>query len=371
VSPPAPVASAPPPPAVPAPAPVPAAAPPAADPRFDVVPVFYGTDRARETRDNRIVYTQTRANQLELGHAEVTVPKSHEVPNVERPWAIRVPFTSIVLFQQAEDPARHFTIRKLATATEEDFLAFVRARLAAARTFADHATVFIHGYNTTFDFALYRTAQIAYDLKFDGAPFMYSWPAAGGVASYIYDRDSADIAEPHLRAFFELVIAKSGAKNVSVIAHSMGNRPLMRVLRDIAPRLPAGVKLDQVILASPDIDTTLFMQLAAALPTVARGATLYASSNDRAMAASRLFGGAVRAGDVPADGPVIVPGVDTIDVSSVSIDVLAMNHSLFAERTTLIEDMGRLIGSGVRPPEVRLPLIERITTPRGDYWRIP
>lgn len=363
--------SAAPPPPPPVAAATPPPAPPAPDPRFDVVPVYYGTDRAQETRGNRIVYTETRANRLELGHAEITVPKSHQVPNVERPWAIRVPFTSITLYQQAEDPAKHFTIRKLESASQEQLLALVRARLQAARTFPDHATIFIHGYNTDFDFALYRTAQIAYDLKFDGAPFMYSWPAAGGVASYLYDRDSADIAEPHLRAFLEMVVSKSGAKNVSVIAHSMGNRPLLRVLRDIAPRLPEGVKLDQVILASPDVDTTLFMQLAASLPTVSRGVTLYASSNDRAMAASRLFGGATRAGDIPAEGPVIVPGVDTIDVSSVSLDVLAMNHSLFAERTSLVEDMARLIGSGVRPPDTRLPQLLRITTPRGDYWRFP
>ncbi len=37
----------------------------------------------------------------------------------------------------------------------------------------------MHGYNTSFDNALYRTAQIAYDLDFDGATFLYSWPSGG------------------------------------------------------------------------------------------------------------------------------------------------------------------------------------------------
>ena len=49
----------------------------------------------------------------------------------------------------------------------------------------------VHGYNNGFDDALYRTAQVAYDLKFDGAPFLYSWPSGSGITSYPYDRDSA------------------------------------------------------------------------------------------------------------------------------------------------------------------------------------
>jgi esterase/lipase superfamily enzyme len=354
-----------------------AASRPPADPRWDVVPVFYGTDRDDSLKDQgskpaRLVYGSRRAGRLELGRAEVTVPKSHQVPNVERPFTIRVPFTNITIYEQAEDPAKHFTIREIKRQSEAEFLAAVRERLAASRGFESHALVFIHGYNTDFDFALYRTAQIAYDLQFDGAPFMYSWPSASGVTGYIYDRDSAEQAEPYLRRFLEIVVKETGAKNVSLIAHSMGNLPLLRVLRELGPNLPAGVKLDQIVLAAPDVDRTLFMQLAERLPAISRGITLYASNNDRALSAARLVtGGTPRAGDIPPDGPVIMAGIDTIDVSSTSLDTLALNHSLYAERTSLIEDIKRLLQAGVRPPESRFPILLRVPTPRGDYWRFP
>ena len=52
----------------------------------------------------------------------------------------------------------------------------VAERLQSSQSFKDHAVVFVHGYNTAFDYAVYRTAQIAYDLKFDGVPFLFSWP---------------------------------------------------------------------------------------------------------------------------------------------------------------------------------------------------
>ena len=77
------------------------------------------------------------------------------------------------------------------------------------------------------------------------------------------------------------------------------------------------------------------------------------------------------AGDITAEGPTLVAGIDTIDVSSTSTDWLALNHSLFAERTNLIEDIARLLQTGQRPPDSRLPVLIKVPTSRGDYWRFP
>ena len=339
---------------------------------WDVVPVFYGTDRVHKEEPKRIVYTSERARRLELGRALVTVPKTHQVPNIERPFAIRIPFTNVTIYEQAEDPKLHFTLRELKSLTREQFLALVRERIGASTSFKDQAVVFVHGYNTSFDYALYRTAQMAYDLKFDGASFLYSWPSGGGFTGYGYDRESSEQAEPYLREYIELVLKETGAKSVSVIAHSMGNMPLLRVLQSLGPSLPPGVQLNQIILAAPDVDRNLFENLAANIKQFGRGVTLYCSSNDRAMAAARrVAGGIPRAGDVPADGPIVLAGIDTIDVSQTSTDYLALNHSSYAERGALLEDIGRLLQTGERPPEKRFPSLLRIVTPKGDFWRYP
>ena len=130
----------------------------------------------------------------------MTVPRIHQVPKIERPFAIRIPYFDVTIYEEAEDPEKHFTLQEIKSLSKEDFLRLVRKRLATSSTFKDHALVFVHGYDTSFDNALYRTAQIAYDLKFDGAPFLYSWPSGGAVASYAYDRESAEDSEPYLRA---------------------------------------------------------------------------------------------------------------------------------------------------------------------------
>jgi esterase/lipase superfamily enzyme len=349
-----------------------APAPAAVPGDWDLVPVFYGTDRVRTDGPKRIAYGAERARRLELGRALVSVPRSHQVPKIERPFAIRVPYFKVTLFEQAEDPKLHFTIQKLEALSRAEFLALARARLEKSHGFRHQAVVFVHGYNTRFENALYRTAQIAYDLQFDGAAFLYSWPSGGGVAGYGYDRESATQAEPYLRDFLSMVVRETGAKGVSVIAHSMGNLPLLSVLRELGPALPRGVRLNEIILAAPDVDRDVFANLAADIRRYGRGITLYCSANDRAMAASRQFAGGVpRAGDVPPGGPIVMPGIDTIDVSQTSTDLLALNHSAYAEKSALLNDIGLLLQTGERPPERRIPILQKVPTPAGSFWRYP
>lgn len=367
--------------------------------KWHVVPVFYGTDRAREMGDERqrqgsgcvnrklrlnryksvricknserLRYNSDRAKRLEVGLAVVTVPSIHQVPNIERPSNYKLPFTDIIIIEEDEDPAKHFTIQELEALTPEEFAEKIRAQSK------EQALVFVHGFNTTFDAAVYRTAQLSYDLKeryeFDGAAFLYSWPSRGKLSpiDYNYDQDSTEVAEPHLKTFLELIANKSGVKSVSIVAHSMGNRVLMRVLSQLKRTSPSSVRISQVILAAPDVDRDKFQELAKGIQGLRKGVTLYAASNDRALQASRKYSGGVpRAGDVSEQGPVVVAGVDTIDVTAASTEILSLNHSGYAQKSELLEDISKLIKKGERPPERRTPdLMRRVRSPTGDFWR--
>jgi esterase/lipase superfamily enzyme len=369
-----------------APAPPPAAAPsaaarapaapdpvggaaPLANPDWQLVPVYWGTDRAVQPNAQRLAFGSDRARKLQLGVAQITVPKVHEVPNVERPWVVKIPYFDVTLYAQSEDPKKHFTVKEIKALTKEELLAQVKERLKNSKLYKDQAFVFVHGYNTSFDNALYRTAQIAYDLDFDGAPFLYSWPSGGAVASYTYDRESAQQSEPYLRQYLEMIIKETGAKQISIIAHSMGNQPVMDVLRDMRNAAPEGVEISQVILAAPDVDADAFTNLAGAIKGLAKNVTLYVAANDRALIVSRNFWGSYRAGDVPPAGPLILPGIDTIDVTAVTTDVFAINHSGYASNSKLLDDVGELLKTGLRPPEMRALKPGKVTIGAGDYWR--
>ena len=105
---------------------------------------------------------------------------------------------------------------------------------------------------------------------------------------------------------------------------------------------------------------------------ISKGITLYASSNDLALSVSRRFAdGIARAGDVPEGGPSIVPGIDTIDISTLNTAFFAMNQSTYAEQAALVRDFERLLLTGARPPDQSLPILKRVAGPSGAYWRYP
>ncbi len=115
---------------------------------------------------------------------------------------------------------------------------------------------------------------------------------------------------------------------------------------------PDSVQISQIILAAPDVDRDNFENIAAEIQGLASSVTLYAAANDRALQVSRNFyGGIPRAGDVPATGPLVLSGIDTIDVTTASTDSLSLNHSGYAENNALLDDIGRLILNGIRPPQ--------------------
>ena len=62
----------------------------------------------------------------------------------------------------------------------------------------------MHGFNNRFEDAVYRFAQILHDLGADAdvAPILFTWPSAGNVFAYEYDRDSANYSRDDLEKLF-------------------------------------------------------------------------------------------------------------------------------------------------------------------------
>ena len=185
--------------------------------------------------------------------------------------------------------------------------------------------MFIHGFNVAFDDAIYRTAQIAYDLGFDGPPITYSWPSEGGVRNYTHDKTTNELTIPNLRWFLEDVVKRLHAQVVHVIAHSMGTYALVRALEQMESGGQTAPHLNSVILAAPDIDARVFTQLSSSITRAADHVVLYASSRDKALLASKEVNGDNRAGDV---GPVtVIDGIDTVDASNLTTDFIGHSYS--------------------------------------------
>ncbi len=269
---------------------------------------------------------------MQMGSCLVSIPKSHQIGKVESP--------SILRLEVREDVRKHIVLQRTEPKSKPDFYQALRQRIA--RSAEGEVFVFVHGYNVTFEAAARRTAQIAYDVKFSGAPIFFSWPSQGGLLKYTVDETNVDWAVPDLKQFLLDVVRNSGAKSVNLIAHSMGSRALTQALRELELELKENSALfSQVILAAPDIDAEIFRRdLAPALVKASQRVTLYASSNDQALAASKQVHGYPRAGE-SGNGLVVMPGVDTIDVSA--IDTSILGHSYYGSSNPILRDIYFLI----------------------------
>lgn len=333
----------------------PAAAASPADTDYARVKVFFATDRnlTGNAKPDEM-FGGGRAN-ITYGICDVSIPRDHRMGELESP--------SIWKLEFREDPARHVVLLSIAIAAKDQFFADVAARVR--RSGKSNAFLFVHGYNVTFEDAARRTAQITYDLGFEGAPVFYSWPSQGMTAAYTVDEQNIEWAQANLRSFLEDFLTRSDAQNVYLIAHSMGNRALTRAVASLLSDKPAlRNRLKEVILTAPDIDADVFKRdIAPALTATGRPVTLYASSEDLALVASKKVHGYPRAGD-SGQGLIVIPGIETIDATQVDSSLLG--HSYFAEARSVLSDMFYLIRNSQRADQ-RFGL-RPIETQAGRHW---
>ncbi len=319
------------------------------------VDLFFATTRQPDARKPTI-FTDDRCDELSFGRLAVTVPPNHVLGGVERPPVF------LTIQWRPENPRKDFIINTRSRLDREEFINGVKG------WGQDQALVFVHGFNTRFDDAAYRMAQIVYDLQFNGVPVLFSWPSRGGVLAYFYDRDSAVFSRDGFTELLGLLLG-TGISTVHVIAHSMGNQIAVDTLstKGVLAR-----KLAQVILAAPDVDRDVFRLRASRINTVAERVTLYASRYDRALQLSRRIAESPRAGDVPDGLPLIVPHLDTIDASAIGEEMFGLGHTICAKNRSIIDDIGRTL-DGDGPPHERSPQIRGmpLTAKTPSYWRYP
>jgi esterase/lipase superfamily enzyme len=277
---------------------------------------------------------------IERGICEVSIPKTHEPGEFESPAKYRF---------ERFDPAEHITLRKTTRLQDEAFYEQIRQQVASSPD--KEILVFVHGFNVSFEDAARRTGQMAKDLKMQGAPVFYSWPADKYfLLTYGKDATSVGWSAPHLKEFLLDLVHNTDARAINLVAHSMGNRALTTALREIDLQLRDESRVfNQVVLAAPDIDADDFRDnIAPAIQRTAKQVTLYASSNDVALGASRFLHRNPRAGDT-SQGLVVVPGIHTIDVSN--IDGGPWGHSYYGASDPVLRDLHLLLTS--LPPERR------------------
>jgi esterase/lipase superfamily enzyme len=305
------------------------------------VNLLVATTRAALPLRQSEMFSGERAPTISFADITVSIPPDAARDIGEVQWPASLP----------GNPAREFVTTK----TENIDLQTIKARFAqriGGPQARGKAIVFVHGYNSRFEDAVFRFAQIIHDSKAPGLPILFTWPSRGEFLAYAYDRESANYSRDALEQVLQTLAADPRVSEIGVLAHSMGNWVTMEALRTMALRSGRiHPKIANVMLAAPDLDVDVFQTQLRALGDKRPAMTLFVSQDDRALQASRRFWGDVpRVGSInPEEQPfkdrAAAAKITVVDLTKLkSGDPLA--HGKFAQSPDVVRFIGQRLVAG-------------------------
>ena len=306
------------------------------------VSAMLGSSQTEQGRVERLFVVSTRkpesgesARVPRYNVSTVTIPPGHAPGVIERPS-----FTP-------QSRSRHFTIageRKMgADAFQQEIATQLSGRVGVSRD----VLVFVHGFNTNYDEARFRLAQIVNDSGFTGVPVLFTWPSRAQILAYGSDKESATASRDHLEKLIEDLGQAPGVGRVHIMAHSMGTWLAMEALRQaaIGGKASLGGHLGEVMLAAPDIDLEVFRAQMSRLGDVAR-VSVFAAADDRALSvSSTLAGDRTRLGALDLNNPQHVEELKGLNVRVYDLTKAKgasdmFRHVTFAEAPTVVQSIG-------------------------------
>jgi esterase/lipase superfamily enzyme len=323
------------------------------------ITTYYATNRKQTAAtEPRRIYSAEVADALQYGRAIVSIPPTHTPGNLELP--------SLWKLEREADPSKHFVLKSVVPLNADAGRREITERLQDMAS--KSMLIFVHGFNMGFAEAALRTAQIAHDLSFPGMAFFFSWPSANQIRAYWQDEEIARLSESVFEQLIE-ELTQLPVTDIYVVAHSMGNRVVGHALQARMDKGKETKKLRELLLAAPDINADVFRTLIAPRLVAMQGTrtTIYASSSDIALRASKVVHGYKRVGDT-LGGVVTFPGMETIDASSAAAAIRGYGHFYLVDSPSVIKDIRSLIE---REASASLRGLREVGAPPTSYWRLP
>ncbi|MFH1263832.1 MAG: alpha/beta hydrolase [Pseudomonadota bacterium] len=300
------------------------------------VPVIFATNRVLaggrgDCTDD--TFGSEAGSKIVMGICHVNVPKRHVVGNLET--------------GASAEADRTFQIISHDNLSENSLKLVLQQRQPA------DLLLFVHGFNVKFEEAVFRAAQLAYDLKFQGPVLLFSWPAgasSGGLEgmkitkTYRLNRANAEASIAALAQLLRL-LKSFHLMRAHIFVHSMGHQVVLPALAQLSQTDPERW-VGELILNAPDIGIRAFQSLTVSILNVVDRITLYCSRNDNALAASERYNGEQRMGMCER-----MSGIDVINVGEIdapSLGVGGLGHGYYASRPILTDIHGVLLGIPAR-----------------------
>ncbi len=277
------------------------------------------------------LFTGERGRDVSFVNMVVSIPPGHAVGTVQ--WPSATP----------GNPATDFVVTGANPLARKQVPEWFNATKGKKR----RVFVYVHGFNTRFDRAVFRFAQLTHDTDADAAPVLYSWPSRGQLFDYRRDLDNASYSRSDLAELLQVAADAPHVSEIVILAHSMGSWVAVEALKQVSLKR-GGVppKITNLILASPDLDIGVFRKQLIDIGPKRPPITIFVSQEDRALQLSAFLArGLTRLGAVDASREEYqrelqsVSGITILDVTELRSGD-GINHSAYTESPYLV----RLIG---------------------------
>ncbi len=289
---------------------------------YQEITVITATDRQRDATG--VGYTAARSPQLRLERFTVAIPGAHKEPDKAQP-------------QMQANSHQRYTVMGREPIVAKDI------------DLANDILIYVHGYNYSFQESLFQVAKVVADGKLAETPILFSWPSEGSVTGYVADKDAATYARDDLVKLLRDLKRHRAKSHVTLFGHSMGAWLVVEALRQLKISSQDDVlhRINQVVLAAPDIDVDLFKRQVDTIGPLARPMIVLNSTDDRALAiSSRIGGSRVRIGSIDEANAAVQKMIADGAIEIVNLSALPApdrtNHNRF------IELINALSGSEVR-----------------------
>jgi esterase/lipase superfamily enzyme len=281
-------------------------------PKAHIVTIYVATSRQRE-QPGKNVFTSERADNLNFAEFKISIPPNHKSGQIEWPHHKPNPNTDFVTVEQhALDRA-----------------SFESAVARASGDKKDNIGIFVHGYNTSFQEALFRQAQVFADAGSDSA-VLFSWPSEATYSGYLADREAATASRDQLVQFLTFMSREPGPGHITLVGHSMGGWLVAEAVRQLRLMGRNNVidKL-RVVLAAPNIDGEVFETQMKVIGPLSPPMTILVSPDDLALSvSSTLSSSRLRLGQLDVKDPEVAAAARKAHVQLIDISSLKTNDSL-------------------------------------------
>lgn len=308
------------------------------DPMIDTkeISVYIITNRKVENtnKDCSNRYFRNQPSELRWILCYVNVPKNHSIGSLDTEK------------KEILDKDLYFYARNFTELTEKKFY--------EALSKEKEILIFVHGFNVEFEEAIYRASQIKYDLKFQGAVVVFTWPAGpedGFLKNFLINetykinQKNAKITIGIFKDFIEKMLNIKNNNKFYLIVHSMGHQIVIPALVELESILTKK-KFDEIIFNAPDYPISEWREKEKTIKNIANRITIYCSPKDNALLASETVNGNKRLGQCFKSD-----GIDVINVNRVDSPILGiggLGHGYYSSRAILTDLYQLLLGIEVQ-----------------------